>query len=51
MTSSFFRQAQIAFLAACFCAGLAGCTEPVAQCEGGVEDLSTLSNVVVENPC
>lgn len=33
---------------------LAACTrlqQDIGQCEGGVEDLSTLATVAVQNPC
>ncbi len=32
-------------------AALAGCAQPVGQCEGGLDGLSSLSNVAVQNPC
>ncbi|SOB92916.1 hypothetical protein [Rhodobacter maris] len=41
----------ITLTALLLCAALAGCAKPVTQCEGGVEDLSTMSSVVVDNPC
>lgn len=41
----------LTLLAALALALLAGCTQPVGQCEGGLEDLSTMPSVTVQNPC
>jgi hypothetical protein len=51
MSRTFTRKAPLALVAVLALAALAGCTQPLAKCEGGVSDLSTLSSVTAQNPC
>ncbi|MFD2173664.1 hypothetical protein [Rhodobacter lacus] len=51
MSRPFTPALPITLTALLLCVTLAGCAEKIGQCEGGVDDLSTMSNVVVDNPC
>ncbi|MGD9919381.1 MAG: hypothetical protein AB7U46_15315 [Paenirhodobacter sp.] len=41
----------VAVLALAAVLALSACENKVGQCEGGVDDISTLSNVAPQNPC